>query len=524
MSNKNGSNIGKSSKNHGATLPVSLLGWLALFGPGAVIASLTIGTGELIFSSRGGAIFGYRILFLFLIISILKWGLVMGTARHMVLSGVHPLRRWMELPGPRGWLPVVLFMLAAGAIPVWVSFHAGVIGNLLGHLTNTHQANGIADLLWGIGVLCGVLLLASCGGYSLLERIQLLVVVGMLVSVVVSLFFYNPNWASLISGALIPSRLEYPAWLGETNPQIAKRPIWIELTLYVGVIGGGGLDYLAYTSFLRAKKWGAAAAPLSRDQLEAVADDSTHAVRRWLWAPLLDCSLSFYIVFVFSLVFVTCGTLLLAPAHKVPDGTNFLQLQAQFVAKLYPALTPLYFMGALLTMLGTLYGTLEVAPTIMHETVLSFRENITENQKRWLRRATLIWCGAGALLILSINALRVWSGAKMIDLVALLTPANLFTGVMCCGVICLLSPWADYRFLPRSLRMSRVLSGMNLLAGVAFIALGIKGYLDWGHINGLQPWTAMLMLGGTIAVGWLGAWILNLLGLCSPHSSEPPLP
>jgi Mn2+/Fe2+ NRAMP family transporter len=39
--------------------------WLTVFGPGAIIASLTIGTGELVFSSRGGAIFGYRILFLF---------------------------------------------------------------------------------------------------------------------------------------------------------------------------------------------------------------------------------------------------------------------------------------------------------------------------------------------------------------------------------------------------------------------------------------------------------------------------
>ena len=71
MSNKNGSSVGKSPAFRGATLPASWLGWLALFGPGAVIASLTIGTGELIFSSRGGALFGYRILFLFLIIFIL---------------------------------------------------------------------------------------------------------------------------------------------------------------------------------------------------------------------------------------------------------------------------------------------------------------------------------------------------------------------------------------------------------------------------------------------------------------------
>ena len=39
--------------------------WLAVFGPGAIIASLTIGTGELVFSSRAGALFGMDVLWLF---------------------------------------------------------------------------------------------------------------------------------------------------------------------------------------------------------------------------------------------------------------------------------------------------------------------------------------------------------------------------------------------------------------------------------------------------------------------------
>ncbi len=79
-------------------LPRNVIDWLRVFGPGAVIASLTIGTGELIFSTRGGALFGYRILFLFVVISLLKWGLVVATARHIVLTGVHPYQRMLELP------------------------------------------------------------------------------------------------------------------------------------------------------------------------------------------------------------------------------------------------------------------------------------------------------------------------------------------------------------------------------------------------------------------------------------------
>ena len=82
-------------------LPRRPLDWLKVFGPGAIIASLTIGTGELVFSSRGGALFGYRILFLFVVISLLKWSLVVASSRHMVLTGVHPYARMLDLPGPR---------------------------------------------------------------------------------------------------------------------------------------------------------------------------------------------------------------------------------------------------------------------------------------------------------------------------------------------------------------------------------------------------------------------------------------
>ena len=48
----------------------------------------------------GGALFGYRILFLFVIISILKWGLLLASSRHIMLTGVHPYERMLELLAP----------------------------------------------------------------------------------------------------------------------------------------------------------------------------------------------------------------------------------------------------------------------------------------------------------------------------------------------------------------------------------------------------------------------------------------
>lgn len=95
-----------------ALTPRSPASWLTIFGPGGGIASLTIGSGELIFSSRGGAVFGCQLLSLFLAVCVFKWALVFATARHMILTGAHPFQRWMDLPGPRGWLPMAFLLLA----------------------------------------------------------------------------------------------------------------------------------------------------------------------------------------------------------------------------------------------------------------------------------------------------------------------------------------------------------------------------------------------------------------------------
>jgi Mn2+/Fe2+ NRAMP family transporter len=162
------------------------LAWLAIFGPGAVIASLTIGSGELIFSSRGGALFGYRLLWFFLVVLVLKWVLVFVTARHMVLTGAHPFQRWMELPGPRGWFPLVFFLLALVCFPIWVAFHAGTVGTLVSWLAGTRNAlQGGAHFVWGSVALGVVLFLALRGGYPAQERIQLFIVGLMLACVFV---------------------------------------------------------------------------------------------------------------------------------------------------------------------------------------------------------------------------------------------------------------------------------------------------------------------------------------------------
>ena len=60
-------------------------------GPGLIIASVTIGSGELVWASRSGAIFGYQLLWCFLLAGVFKGVQVYVAARHMTLTGEHPM-------------------------------------------------------------------------------------------------------------------------------------------------------------------------------------------------------------------------------------------------------------------------------------------------------------------------------------------------------------------------------------------------------------------------------------------------
>jgi len=520
---------------HTLPLPGSIGEWLKVFGPGAIVASLTIGTGELIFSTRGGALFGYDILFVFVVISVLKWGLVVAASRHIVLTGVHPYQRMLEFPGPRGWLPLMLLIMSILCVPVWIAFHAGVIGNLTSWVTGTeHVMDGGVDYLWGACWLTVVLTLVIAGGYSLLERVQLFIVTALLSCALITLLLYRPDWVAMLTG-VVPGSLAYPDWVSHKYPGITADSVWVEVTRYVGVIGGGAFDYLAWTSWIRQKNWGSLPHKPTDEQLQQIAQDLRHPVRLWMRAPVIDSAISFALIVLFSAVFVASGALILGPREIVPDDSNLLNLQAQFVTEISDWLLPLYVAGAFLTMLGTLYGTTEVGVVIVDEIVRSFNDSWNKDKALKLKRVIVLWSGLVAMLVLAwlfVRQTQVFDSdpepsqvavvsAGMSEsasdsssppptrrgkprlLVALLTPVSLLTGVLACGLICVLNLWMDRRFLPAALRMPGWLSLLNGLAALLFVLIGARGWWDGHKVDQTFVETRWFPLAGLILMAGL---------------------
>jgi len=507
-------------------LPKSLLsrtplGWLSLFGPGAVVASVTIGTGELIFSTRGGVLFGYNILFMFLFISLLKWVLVFGSAKHIVLTGVHPFRRMMDWPGPRGWMPLMLLMMICISQPIWMSFHSSTLGNYVALLTGTTDSlNGGAQFIWAIVLVSLVAVLSYSGGYTVMERIQLVVVAGLMVAALVSLVMYNPDYVALLKGFVTPKFRDYPDWIEHKFEKVWGTPKWVELTTYVGVIGGAGFDYMAYTTWLRDKRWGyAGSQPPTQQELRAIADDLKHPARVWLKAPVIDCGISFLLIVLFSAVFVASGVELLGPRQVIPDGANMLGQQSQILTDVHPWLYPLYVAGAVLTMFGTLYGTLEIGIAIMTEILRSFNADWTNANLQRVERAMLAWllpCAICVILamftfVFGVESVGGHNPAKDIILLVL-RPVNLFTGVLSCGVFCLANLWFEKKHTPPQLQSPVWIQIMYVFAGLVFLVLGVKGYWDNHNPAGGLLQSRWFSIGGIILVALLSVGLASTFG------------
>lgn len=348
-----------------------LFNLLKYFGPGAIIASVTIGSGETVFASRGGALFGYALLWCFVGGGIMKFVQVYSAARFMTLTGEHPMERWRYLPGPEGWVVWVLSILTILCFPLWLSGLPKMLGGLVVWIGGLEGVVVWGDeRVWGTLLAAAAITMTMVQSYGALERMQTIIVGGLLACILLATFASQPDWLAALYGTLLPSLPAYGPWVAERFPAIAARSPWIELGTYLGAIGGGSQDYFGYIGMLREKGWGLLGRT-SKTGPEPVAiatdDANLERARRWLRAPLADTGGSFFCVVLFTMAFMILGAALLHPQHLVPSGLQLLSVQAGFLTQLHPQLLYLYQFGVFTAFFGTILGAYELYVRSTHE-------------------------------------------------------------------------------------------------------------------------------------------------------------
>ena len=456
-------------------------------GPGIIIASVTIGSGELVWASRSGAIFGYGLLWCFLYAGVFKGIQVYTATRHFTLTGEHPMVGWKQLPGPPLWFPLLIAVPAIGLMPIAFSAIPEMLGGFM------HRMSGAAGDVpvgqWGFDefrinawttlVLCVCLTLAILSSEKLLERASMVVLGIIVVCVAVSVMVLGPDWFDLPAGLFIPRVAEFPDFVQtpEYAEEFKDRSPWLEVSLYLTAVGGGAYDYIGYIGLLRSRKWGLAGRRVaSLDELNAAvapenpqAETNVKRALQWTRAPLLDTAISFFFVILVTLLFGILGTLLLHSKGVVPANNNLLNEQESFLTLLHPELRWVYRTGVFLALIGTLYGAFEVYQHTFAESVAAIAPDwTTPRRTAWLRRGIVAYCFVGGLIM-------VWLPVSVAgSIVERMTFGSIISGAASCGLWCFAMLWLDRVRLPPPLRMSRTLQTVTWLAGIAMTALGLQ--------------------------------------------------
>lgn len=454
----------------------SLATSLQFFGPGAVIASLTIGSGETVFASRMGAEFGYAVLWIALVTVIAKGALVYASNRYITITGEHPMARFATIfPGPRGWFPILIGVLAIASFPSFASGLSIALGTYLQEL-----GAGNAQV-WAIGLILLAGTLSFLGGYALLEKVQIAVVGLMVVLVLVAAFVSRPDWLAVLGG-LIPGLPEYDPFVSQKYPDIAARPVWVEIVVFLGSLGGGMYDYIGYTGLTREKKWGL----LGHREIDSIADRiaETHSggriplsenpedvanARAWSRAPLGDTVISFIAIGIFTLAFMVNGANILNEQQQIPADENILSVQSQFLSAIAPVFEYFYVVAIILVFFGTIYALWEVYNWTTYESLAAVSERVRRAGARRLRPFVYLYVAiAGILLVLT-----------GLDLVTLVTPSTIVAGILAAGIYSAGLLYAERVALPPQYRLGRVAQALLIFAAIVLTLSGLVAFVQF---------------------------------------------
>lgn len=462
---------------------LSRLGLRSAFGfigPGLIIASVTIGSGELVWASRSGAVFGYSLLWCFLLAGIFKAVQVYVAARHITLTGEHPMVSWKTIPGPPLWFPLVIAIPTVMVMPIAFSSIAEILGGYLRELTGISKTDDrigpfggfeFWENFWGSVVLSTCLCLALSSSQKTLERVSAVVIGLIVLSAAVSVAVCQPSISEFLAGLFVPTVPDYQPWVTERyHDTFFERDPWLEVALYLSAVGGGTFDYIGYIGMLREKNWGlSGSTPVSKDQLESISDEQVARAKTWTRAALLDTVISFSSVVLVTLLFALLGVLLLHSQERIPDNQTLLTEQESFLTQLHPKLLWLYRGGVFLAFIGTLYGAFEIYRHTVVETARAILPKwTTETHIRTWRNLTVAYCFFGGLIM-------VWLPKQIAgDVLSRMTFGAVVGGATLCGLWCFAMLWVDHVRLPEKLRMHRWLRKLTFLAGVAMTVLGVQ--------------------------------------------------
>ena len=306
-------------------------------GPGLILASTIVGSGELIATTVLGAENGYTLLWLILVSCAIKVVVQNELGRYVITTGETTLEAFDRVPGPRWrvswvvWLWFVMVMMVMFAV-------GGMMGAISEVLNNIFPAISISVWVWIVNVVTVTLLVV--GHYNLVEKIAagLVVVFTLLTMSCAVLLFKHPeyfSWTEVISG------------LSFHLPQGG----FVTAVTVFGVTGVGATELVTYPYWCIEKGY---ARFTGRGENTAAWRNRAHG---WIKVMGVDVLNSMVIYTLSTVAFYLLGAGILHGMGVVPQGAEMVNvLSNMYTATLGSWSRDLFLAGAVAVLYSTVFS------------------------------------------------------------------------------------------------------------------------------------------------------------------------
>ena len=176
--------------------PTKLSAIMRRIGPGLILASSIVGSGELIATTVLGAENGYKLLWLIIVSCAIKTVVQNELGRHAIGTGETTLESFDTVPGPRwrvSWVAWCWFIM----VLMTMMQVGGMLGGISEVLNRMVPSVSVTGWVWIVNFATVILLIV--GRYSLVEKVAMGLVVAftMLTVSCTFLLFQKPEYFSL---------------------------------------------------------------------------------------------------------------------------------------------------------------------------------------------------------------------------------------------------------------------------------------------------------------------------------------
>nr|WP_279239654.1 Nramp family divalent metal transporter [Scytonema sp. UIC 10036] len=406
------------------------------------------GSGELLFTPRIAALYGYSLLWALLAAVILKWFINREVGRFSVCTGATILEGFKQIPGPKNW---AVWLILVPQVFVAISTVAGLSGAAA---TALILMTGGTVQMWTVIIIIVTAAIVLLGQYNVVEKISSYVGIARTIAVVVAAIFVFPNIGELAGGLV---------------PQIPNNVQYQEILPWLGFMLAGAAGLMWYSYWVEAKGYGAAGIK-GQEAIDPkqLSQEQRKKLRGWISLMTFSNTLAVVGALLAALSFLILGGELLRPEGLVPKENQVAETLGSLLGNLWGPFG-FWFMVAIVfitfcsTTLSVEDGFGRMFADGTQIILQGFGVRGRWNSEKFLQRVYIV-----VLLAILPIAIYLFFGRP----VGLLQTAGAIEAAHI-PIVTGLTLYLNYRMLPKELRPSKFTLGATAIAGVFFAVFAI---------------------------------------------------